>query len=426
MMARLRPSSREFLWLSIGNQATALSGLLLMLVLARSVSITEVGRVVFAQAIAGVILTLVDVRFEDAIQRYYPLIARSSTVAVANSFFWRVCRFDVGLGIAVIVMSVGAWLLDALPRYGIWVPTYELLALVTAGVGTVLGSLNGGYAVAGRLSELGRITVATTVLNGAMAIIGLLLADGHGYLIGQLLGSCCQVLACWWGIRTQLPRDSRREKRPLPTGFNRFLAKSSAASSLALGSDAGVLGLAGMLGSPVLVAYLKVAQAPGRVVSSAFSPISVQAFPRIAAMAANGDRAGVRDLTRRITRAALVIAALIVALAIPLMSPVLGFMYGQEFQPVWGAAVLLVLATCIRAAVAWSKVLPLAIGRPGLRLLVLGLESALLLMGVVLAATRADESQGALFFGLAAGLVAAMLAAFWLVYVQRMRLAPAP
>lgn len=424
MIIRFRPSSREFLWLSIGNQATALSGLLLMLVLARTVSITEVGRVVFAQAVAGVILTLVDVRFEDAIQRYYPLIARSSSITDANDFFWRVCRFDVALGLVIIILSSGAWLLNAFPSHGIWVPTYELLAVVTAGVGTVLGSLNGGYAVAGRLSALGRITVATTALNGMLAIIGLLVAGGRGYLIGQLLGSCCQVLACWWGIRTHLLNHSRRDTVPLPVGFNRFLAKSSAASSLALGGDTGVLTLAGMLGSPVLVAYLKVAQAPGRVVSSAFSPISVQAFPRIAAMAAEGDHAGMTVLTSRITKASLVVVAMIIALAVPLMAPALGFMYGSDFQPVWGAALLLVLAACIRAAVAWSKVLPLAIGRPGLRLLVLGVESLLLLVGVVIAASQADEVQGALVFGLAAGLVAALVAAFWLAYVRRMRIAP--
>jgi O-antigen/teichoic acid export membrane protein len=420
MKFRLPASSREFAWLSVGNQAAVGSAMLATLVLARQESVGTLGQVVFAQAIAAVALLVIDIRFEDAIQRFYPHLARSGA-SEANGFFWQVCRLDFALGAGLVLVGLTVWAMGLIPDGGIWVPQFVVLGVVGAGAGTALGSLNSGFAITNRLAELGRIQVLTTAANALLAIVGVIVDGGRGFLVGQLVGTLFQLAVCWRRARKHLPRAAENRRTGLPRGFRSFLIKSSAASTLAVGGEPGVLALAGLVGSPTLVAYLKVAQAPGRVVASAFSPIAVQAYPRLSRLVADQDVASARALIRWVTWRSFVVAATIVCLSAPFMSPLIRLLYGEKFEPVWVAATLLLMASCIRATVTWSKVLPLAVGRPGLRMVVIGAESVTLLVMMLVAGSTTDAREAATLFAVGAVLLAAIVVSFWLSYTRRLR-----
>jgi O-antigen/teichoic acid export membrane protein len=83
---------------------------------------------------------------------------------------------------------------------------------------------------------------------------------------------------------------------------------------------------------------------------------------------------------------------------------------------------VMLLAAAVQLVLGWSKSLPVSIGRPNLRLLTHGLETAVVLPLVVLLGLRWDVT-GAAVASLAASLV---FAAAWLVLYARLRRAATP
>ncbi len=82
-----------------------------------------------------------------------------------------------------------------------------------------------------------------------------------------------------------------------------------------------------------------------------------------------------------------VVAALSVIawIALPKIVPLI---YGPEFGAAVEPARFLVLAALIRSLTAWSKVLSLAVGRPGVRLAVTAVDACLLVAGTWVIALR--------------------------------------
>jgi len=187
------PFAREFTWLSAGNQASGLLSMAAMVVLVRTAPVAEVGQVIFAQATAALVMTFVDLRFEDAAQHYYPRLAvRSPDSAVF--LFWRLVRWDALFGLSVVVITVGAWAAHLLPASHVARPSFFVLALVAAGIASAVGTLNAGFAVTGGLANLGRVSLVLSSVNAGLAMAGSIVLGGLGFLIGNLLGSVLQIV----------------------------------------------------------------------------------------------------------------------------------------------------------------------------------------------------------------------------------------
>lgn len=413
---RLRsPFAREFTWLSVGNQAAGLLSMTAMVVLVRAAPVAQVGQVVFAQATAALVMTFVDLRFEDAAQHYYPRLAVRSP-AIAASLFWRLVRWDALFGLSVVIVALGSWAVGFLPESPVARPSFFALALVAAGIASAVGTLNAGFAVTGGLTSLGRVSLVLSTANAVFAMAGAILLGGLGFLIGNLAGSLLQVAVLCALCRQRLayvnvsPRASA-----LPPGFGRFLLSSSVSTSIVFGSESGVLAIAGIGGGPTLVALLRVAQAPGRLLQSMFSPLAVQAFPRLSNMAAESNQDGMIRWTTRTTKVVLGVGCLVVVAGALLMQPAIEIMFGAEYTRATHAAILLLLAGLLKAAMSWAKVLPLAVGRPTLRLVVMLAESAVTLAGTVLIIkSTADAPTAAMAIAALSVLVSVVLLFFWL------------
>lgn len=373
---------RELGALSLAGQATTLSSFVSTAILARTVGVETFGRVVFAQAVASIVLTIVDVRFDDAVQRFLPQVERASGVASGRSFYRRVLGWDLALGLAVVFISIMAAVTQVLPDGDVADPGYLLIALLAAGAGTAVGTLNAGYAVAGALERMAAINLALAPVSCAVLVAATFSRGAVGFLLAQLAMVVVQMTALTIGLRAQVLGTGAPAQTP--PGFWPFLLKSSAAGSVSAGTEPGVLALGGALVGPTFTGLLKVAMAPARVVTTLLSPISVQAFPLMARQAARHDLAGVRTSARRLSRAIAPPALGLGVLAVILMGPAVTLVYGRDFDAAVVPAVLLVLGSLLRGIVVWSKVLPLAIGRAGLRLSVLAVESIVLVTGLVL------------------------------------------
>ena len=108
----------------------------------------------------------------------------------------------------------------------------------------------------------------------------------------------------------------------------------------------------------------------------------------------------------------------IAVVALLAMRTVLPLVYGDAYRSASVAAALFVVAACVRIVVVWSKVLMLAVGRPGLRLAVVALESVALV--VATAAFAAADALTELAFAHVA--IALALAVWWLRIVRWHRL----
>ncbi|MGW5667239.1 lipopolysaccharide biosynthesis protein [Micromonospora sp. NPDC003776] len=418
--SRLRTRSfREFSWLSVNSQLSSVLSLLTTVLLARTVPLAEVGQVAFAQSVAVLIFLVLDPRFEDAVQRYVPLL-RGESEARARAFFWRLLRWDVAMGLGVLALAWTLWWANGYPAISACRPEFLALALSAVGLGCALGTLGAGFAVTGGLASLGRLSFIGSLATAGVTAVATLRFGAAGYLAGAAIGAAVQVaLLLPYCVRHLGLRALRAPlggaQRALPPGLLRFIVGSSLSASLAAGTESGMLTVAGLGGGPELVAVLRIAGAPGRILLALCSPISAQAFPRLAALAAAGEGDQVRRLVGKLLRLILPVAVLSVAAGVLLMRPALGLTYGRQYEAVSAVAILFVVAGAIRMLIVWSKVLPLAVGRPGLRLASVAGESIPTIVAAFAIPRLASDVHGAsLGIAGAAVAVAAGLGAFWI------------
>ncbi|MFD7056822.1 hypothetical protein ACFWBS_51350 [Streptomyces mirabilis] len=368
---------RTFCSLTAASQIEAALSFATTVTLVRLVGSTAAGEVLLAQSMASVWFMLWDPRLEDAQQRFVPMEQRRGS-GHGTRLYRRLLRLDVVAGLLTTVVGVVAALAAA--ALG-WIPAEQLSLLVPAvlagGAATPSGSASAGFAIADQLSRLGVIRVMLAVFGCLVTLTALLTAGTVGYLAASVITglvstvtvtvvACRQVrLAC--GPPTDGPA-------PMPPGLLPFLVKSSATGSVSLASDSGVSLLAGLLGGPTLVTYLKIAGAPGRLYGSFVNPVASQLYPRLARAGAHGRREAVMRDALRCSALIGGIGLVVVVVAASLLDLLLGLMYGPEYTILSTAAVVMLAGAALRGTAIWSKVLPSALGVPGVRLVFLTAE----------------------------------------------------
>ncbi|MEA3077485.1 MAG: hypothetical protein QOF60_2393 [Actinomycetota bacterium] len=400
---------RQFGALSGANVATAALSFVALAVLAQRLTPAQLGRVVFAQSVAATAFAFLDPRLEDAVIRYVPIVGADDPVQ-ARLLQSRALQLDlfiasIGVVVAVIVVAVFR------PSSAVAVPTLLVLALVANWAQAPLGTASAAFAVSDRLELLGWLTVVMSLGSTALAIAGLFISGASGYLLGVLAGNL--LVTCVVGVvglelvRRSYPGDGPRA--PLPAGLLRFTAVSSLASSLTTATDRLPLAVIGVVGGPVMLAQFRVASAPGRLTATAFSPLSSISFPVFSRALAERDVDGARRHLRRVVMMGGMLAVGVVVGAAILLPSLIPALFGSTYKSVATAATLLVVAAALRGLVVWSKVLPLALGRPTVRVIALLMDGAGLL-----AVTATLSGHGVVPLAIGHAVVAAIAAALWL------------
>jgi O-antigen/teichoic acid export membrane protein len=380
---------RTFGSLTVAGQVESALSFATTATLVRLAGSTEAGEVLFAQAMATVWFLLCDPRLEDAQQRFVPA-EQLHGPGHGTRLYLRLLGLDIAAG--VLATAVGVVVLVTAATAGwISIDQFWLLvpAVLAAGAATPSGSASAGFAIADQLSRLGVIRLFLAVFGCLTTLAALLAAGSVGYLAATVATALVSTVV--------LTIDACRQVREacgspaagpvvMPAGLVPFLVKSSATGSVSMASDSGVSVLAGLLGGPTLVTYLKIAAAPGRLFASFVSSVAAQLYPRLARAGAQKRRAAVMSDSLRSSVLTGSIGAVTVGVAACLLSRLLGLVYGPEYTMLATATLLLLAGAALRGTVVWCKVLPSALGFPGVRLVFLtaeGVCQAGILVGVI-------------------------------------------
>jgi O-antigen/teichoic acid export membrane protein len=167
------------------------------------------------------------------------------------------------------------------------------------------------------------------------------------------------------------------------------------------------------------VTFLKITTAAGRLYVGLISSVAAQVYPRIVSAAVAGDFPGIRRDTFRVTVLLGILGALTTTAVVPLASSALTTVYGTTYAGLADVMVILVLSSCIRGAAIWGKVLPMALGRPGLQIAVVTVEGALSLTALLIASRYGGTAaDAALIFAYGDVLIAAARTTTWLILLR--------
>jgi O-antigen/teichoic acid export membrane protein len=412
-----RGGAREATLLSFGTQLEAVFSFVTVIALTRSTSVNRAGQLFFAQALAALIFLILDPRLEDALQRYAAIIVHRRRDGAVVTLFRRCVQIDVLIaGVSGLLVLAGLGLRRP-SDHGPYVAAYLALAIVNGMLQAPIGTAMAGYAISGHLVALAKLRIGIAIVSSVANVVAIVTGGPAAFLAVNAVTTGLGMMLITYGasrrVRTRFGDVMPIERGDI-AGIVPFTLKSSLATSVQFGSDQALYAIAGATGGAVFLARLRVAAAPGRFVLAAASPAAAMLFPRTSLHAARGDRAAVRSLQERATLRIFPFAVAIAVVALVAMRTVLPLVYGDAYRSASVAAALFVVAACVRIVVVWSKVLMLAVGRPGLRLAVVALESVALLVATT-AFAAADALTGLAFAHVA---IALALAVWWLGIVR--------
>ncbi|MEO3812788.1 hypothetical protein ABGB17_27620 [Sphaerisporangium sp. B11E5] len=422
----VRPSARrqmrDFAVLGAAGQVEAVLSLAATAVLVRLTGAAGAGEVLLAQSMAAVWALLCDPRLGDAAQRFVP-VQEAGDAGGGTWLFRRLLRLDALIGLAGA--ALGVTLVTVAGQAGAAPPgpaSLLVLALLYQGGTASRGTSAAGFAIAGKLELLGRLRLGFAVLSCAATVTALVLGGPVAYLAA--MASAAAVTTAVLAVLARRAVGAKlgpapRGPRRAPAGLARFAVTTSAATCVSLASDNGILTLAGLLGGPSLVTFLKIAAAPGRLFLATVSTVTAQLYPRLASAAVRGDAGAIRRDVLRATVPLTVLGVAAAGLALPLARPALALVYGPAYVTLATATLVLLAAGCVRGAVVWAKVLPLAVGRPAVRLVAVATEGVLLTGALLLALhLTAGPEAAARAYALGALAVAVLFAAGWLALLR--------
>jgi O-antigen/teichoic acid export membrane protein len=411
--------------LSLATQLEALFSFVTVVALTRTTTVSRAGEVFFAQALAAVIFLFTDPRLEDSLQRYAALLRERGNPGSARTLYVRCFQLDTAIALgsgAIVALILGA----VQPgNHGVFNATFFALAITNATLQAPIGSATAGFAISGKLLDLGKWRIGIAVVSSAVNVIAIVTGGPAWYLALNAVTTGLATIAL--GIASsRLVAHRYGPAEPIPhgavPGFVGFTVKSSLATSVAFASDQVLYTAAGAAGGATFLAQYRVATAPGRFVSAGASPVASVLFPRASSAAARGDSKEVRDLHERASRWMAPIALAITLSAFIAMPVVLPFLYGAKYKSVVVPCSIFVAAASVRAIVIWSKTILLAVGRPGLRLFELLLESIVMFGAVVWFA----HSHALLALALVQLGLAAVVMTWWLALLRWPRLLVMP
>ena len=197
-----------------------------------------------------------------------------------------------------------------------------------------------------------------------------------------------------------------------------FVLQSSAATGLISLRNALAPLLLGIVSGPTQVGLFRIAQAPQTGFTAASAPVRLVMLTEQTRDWERGRHERVLAGVRRYTLVAIALCIVLVPFFWWLMPDLIELVFGARYLPATDPARVILLAAAIQLAVGWTKSFPTTIGRPGLRLLTAGIETAVLLPLVVVLALEWDAT-GAAFALLAAAAVYAIVWAVLYVRISR-------
>jgi O-antigen/teichoic acid export membrane protein len=271
----------------------------------------------------------------------------------------------------------------------------------------------------------GRYDLRGLLLSVTMAIrlVAILVGASIGVteaLVALVVGQVVATTVVGGTGVVALGRFPRAE--PVALGADRqeivsFVLQSSVATGVISLRSALTPVVLGVVAGTTQVGYYRIAMAPHSGFSAASAPVRLVLLTEQTRDWEYGRREAVFRGVRRYSLAAAGVAAVALPVFLIAMPWLVRVVFGREYLPAVDAARIVLVAAAILLVLGWSKSLPVTIGRPRLRIVTHGIETAVLLPLVAVLGARWEVTGAAV-----AILVATLaFAAAWGVVLFRLR-----
>jgi len=422
---RRRFATAAGLYLSVGL------GILGTIAAARILGLEDFGRFATVMAVVGLAQTLLDLTVEESLTKFGFRYVAGERWGKLHRLFRRALEIKlVGGALASLVILALAPFADTI--FG----ADDLAAPMAAGallpflaspenVSASALLLRGRYDLRGWLLSVTMGVRLVAILVGAsLGVTEALAALVLGQLVATALVGTAGALALRRFPRAE-PEALGSDRREIVS----FVVQSSIATGVLSLRAALTPVLLGVVAGTTQVGYYRVALAPQSGFSAASAPVRLVLLTEQTRDWEHGRKETVMRGLRRYSLAAAAIAAVAVPIFLLLMPWLVRVVFGSEYLPAVDAARIVLVSAAILLVLGWTKSLPVTIGRPRLRIVTHGIETAVLLPLVVVLGARWDVTGAAvailvstLVFAAAWGVVLVRLRA---ELRERSRLAPA-
>jgi O-antigen/teichoic acid export membrane protein len=410
---RRRFATAAGLYLSVGL------GILGTIAAARILGLDGFGRFATVMAVVALAQTLLDLTVEESLTKF-------GFRYVAGEEWGKLHRlFRRALELKLLGGALGSLLLLALAPFADTIFGADGLAAPMA-AGAALPLLASPENVsASALLLRGRYDLRGWLLSVTMGIrlVAILVGASVGVtetLVALALGQIVATGVAGMAGIAALRRFPHAKPEPLgddrPTIVS-FVVHSSVATGVLSLRAALTPVLLGVVAGTTQVGYYRVALAPQSGFSAASAPVRLVLLTEQTRDWEHGrEQVVVRGL-RRYTLAAAAVAAVALPVFLLAMPWLVRVVFGSEYLPAVDAARIVLFSAAILLVLGWSKSLPVTIGRPRLRIVTHGIETAVLLPLVVVLGARWGVTGAAV-----AILVSTVVfAAAWAVVLVRLR-----
>ncbi len=402
-----------------GLYGSAVLGVLGTVVAARSLSKDDFGLFATVFVAAGFFQVLLDLTVEESLTKYGFRYTASEQWGRLRGLFRSALRLKLlgGLlaGLALLALAPLADTIfssDGLTWAFVAAAPLPLLQSPENVSATAL-LLRGRYDLRGLFQTVSTGLRLIAIAVGAQyGVVEMVIGIG----IAQAVSTCLVGMVGLAAFRRfpQVPAERLGEDRK---GIVSFVLQSSAATGLLSLRAALAPLLLGVAAGPTQVGIFRIAQAPQSGFAAASSPVRLILLTEQTRDWERGAEARVLAGVRRYTVIATPLMLVVVPIFLWLMPDLIRLVFGARYLDATDAARLILVAAGLQLAIGWTKSLPVAIGRPKLRLYTHGIETVVLLPLVVVLGLEWGATGAA-----AATLVATVVFALaWAVVFARIR-----
>jgi O-antigen/teichoic acid export membrane protein len=409
---------------ALGIYASTLLGIAGTVVAARQLGVHDFGRFGEVLAVASFFHLLLDLTSEEALVKY----GFRYSVREEWSRFRRLITLTIGLKTAsasvssLIVLALAPFADRLFGTEGLLAPMLVAAALPllqsTEGLGASLLLLRSRY----------DLRAALLMFGMAARLVAIVAAAPHGLLAVVIAITLAQAVST--AAVTAVGLAAFRRFPAAPSGplaedreeIVRFVAQASLGTGILSVRGWVAPLLLGLVRDPAQVGFFRAAQAPLQGLGALSSPARLILLTEGTRDWERGDPESVLAGLRRYIVGSALLMALLLLPALWLMPTLIRVVLGSDYLGATDAARVMLLAGALLLVFGWTKSLPVSIGRPGLRIVAHGIETAVLLPLLILFGRRwgATGAAGAVLCA------TVVFAAVWTVLLLRLRAQPLP
>jgi O-antigen/teichoic acid export membrane protein len=409
---------------AIGLYGSVGLGFLASIVAARQLGPSEYGLFTLAIAAAGFLQILLDVTVEEAMIKYgFHYTARSDWGRLRRLYRRAMALKTLGALLATVVLALLAPFADSLFNADDLTAPFLLAALLPI---TYVPETPAGAALVltGRYDVRAWYTFVTQLLRSVGLIVGAHYGVTEavlGLVLGQVAGSIA-VSSAAIRVFSRFPAAAPRPLGEDRKEIVRFVIRSSIGSGIVSLRTAILPLLLGIVSVPRQVGYFRVAQAPMTGLAAVTSPARLIMITEQTRDWEAGSFGSVFASLRRYSIGAFVTMVVSVPFLYWWMPDLITLVFGDSYAPASDAARLLLIAGAVGLVFAWTKSLPVSVGKPELRIVTHGVETAVVVPLTLVLGSMWDATGAA-----AAVLISTVVfAAAWLLAISRLHRQHAP